>query len=75
MCEEMFPNDKPDLHVYTSVLLYTVLWRSKLNELHLPTLCDDDRELGLVVGSNWDILVGQRNTHSRTDVKTTQLHY
>lgn len=38
-------------------------------ELHLPALCDDDRELRLVVGSNRDVLVGQRNTHSRPDVK------
>lgn len=27
---------------------------------HLSTLCDDDREFGFVVGSDWNILSGEK---------------
>lgn len=62
------------MYTHTCVAVYGLV-ASKQNESHLATLRDDDGELRLVVGSNWDILVGQRNTHSTTDVQTTQLHH
>lgn len=76
----MFAEDEPVLHVYSCVYLYTVVWCFEHGESHFSTLCNDDGELGLVVGSCRNILLGRtkkytfKQTDSHVNITTTPFH-
>lgn len=58
------------LHVYSVILA----WCSEHAGSHLSTLCDEDGELGLVVGSCRSILLGRRSTHLKRHTRPLNSH-